>query len=542
MLKVLMLRKKIDLKKKEMDALREKQADIEKREAELETAIAEVTNEEEKNAVEEDVNALTAERDANNEAMATLGNAINELETELADMERAQDTEPEQRDDKPAHEERSEKRMDRTNVNPMSLRERMREVVTRDDVKAYLGEVRTAIKEKRALTNVGLTIPEVFLGYLRENLESYSKLYKYVNVKPIKGEGRVVIAGAVGEAIWTECCANLNELELPFYGMEIDCFKVGGYFSVCNATLEDSDINLAAELVSAIGKAIGLALDKAILFGRNTNAALKMPMGIVTRLVQTEEPSGYPAQARPWVDLHTSNVKAIDAGTTGVNLFQGLLIDEGAAKNKFSASTKVHVMNEDTLNYLKAQGMSVNAAGALVTAVSGTMPVIGGQVEILDFIPNNVIISGYFDLYMLAERAAEKFATSEHVKFLADQTVMKGTARFDGGPAIAEAFVAIGVNGASVDATAVAFGEDKANQVNAIMLNTATASVAVGAKKQLFAIVGPGAGTVEWTSATTAKATVDDYGVVTGVASGSSVITATCNGLTASCTVTVTTA
>lgn len=538
-LKTLLLRKKIDLKKKELDTKRESMKDIEKREEELVAAIDEVSNEEEQAAVQENVEQLTGEREKLQSDMDELDAAIRALENELDTIEQGQEQktpEPEQARETAAEPERREKSMN------IQTRDRMVEMVTREDVKAYLGEVRSAIKEKRALTNVGLTIPEVFLGYIRENIDNYSKLYKYVNVKPIKGEGRVVIAGAVGEAIWTECCANLNELELPFYGMEIDCFKVGGYFAVCNATLEDSDINLAAELVSAIGKAIGLALDKAILFGRNTNAALKMPMGIVTRLVQTEEPSGYPAQARPWVDLHTSNVKAIDAGTTGVSLFQGLLIDEGAAKNKYSASTKVHVMNEDTLNYLKAQGMSVNAAGALVTAVSGTMPVIGGQVEILDFIPNNVIISGYFDLYMLAERAAEKFATSEHVKFLQDQTVMKGTARFDGGPAIAEAFVAIAVNGGSVDATAVTFGEDKANKVNAIMLNTSTASVAVSSKVQLYAIVGPGAGTVEWTSATTGKATVDSNGVVTGVASGSSVITATCNGLTASCTVTVTSA
>lgn len=538
-LKTLLLRKKIDLKKKELDTKRESMKDIEKREEELVAAIDEVSNEEEQAAVQENVEQLTGEREKLQSDMDELDAAIRALENELDTIEQGQEQktpEPEQARETAAEPERREKSMN------IQTRDRMVEMVTREDVKAYLGEVRSAIKEKRALTNVGLTIPEVFLGYIRENIDNYSKLYKYVNVKPIKGEGRVVIAGAVGEAIWTECCANLNELELPFYGMEIDCFKVGGYFAVCNATLEDSDINLAAELVSAIGKAIGLALDKAILFGRNTNAALKMPMGIVTRLVQTEEPSGYPAQARPWVDLHTSNVKAIDAGTTGVSLFQGLLIDEGAAKNKYSASTKVHVMNEDTLNYLKAQGMSVNAAGALVTAVSGTMPVIGGQVEILDFIPNNVIISGYFDLYMLAERAAEKFATSEHVKFLADQTVMKGTARFDGGPAIAEAFVAIAVNGASVDATAVTFGEDKANQVNAIMLNTSTASVAVGAKTQLYAIVGPGAGAVEWTSAATGKATVDSNGVVTGVASGSAVITATSNGKTASATVTVTSA
>ena len=121
---------------------------------------------------------------------------------------------------------------------------------------------------------------------------------------------------------------------------------------------------------------------------------------------------------------------------------------------------------------------------------------------------------------------------------------MKGTARYDGGPAIPEAFVVMGVNSTSPDATAVTFAPDKANDVQSIALNTSTASVtaAAGANHtvQLFAITAPGSGTVTWSSGTEAKATVDDNGVVTGVSAGSSVITATCNGKTASCTVTVT--
>lgn len=74
-----------------------------------------------------------------------------------------------------------------------------------------------------------------------------------------------------------------------------------------------------------------------------------------------------------------------------------------------------------------------------------------------------------------------------------------------------------------------------------------TATVAAGSKLQLTATTYPaGVGSVSWSSATTAKATVDeDTGEVTGVAEGSSVITATFTyktGVTktATCTVTVT--
>ena len=330
--------------------------------------------------------------------------------------------------------------------------------VRRDDVQAFLTEAKTCMREKRALTNVGLTIPTVMLQMLRENIEDYSKLYKRVTVAYVSGEARQVIMGGIPEGIWIDCCANLNELDLIFYDEEWGCWKVGGFFAICDATLEDSDVNLASEFINAIGKAIGFALDKAILYGTGT----RMPMGIMTRLTQAAAPAGYPATARPWVDLRATNIKSIAASVTGVELFQQLLLDAGAAKNKYGKGGKTWIMNETTKTHLQAQAMTINASGVIVSGIQNTMPVIGGDIDTLEFIPDNVIIGGYFDLYKLVERAGKKFATSEHVRFLQDQTVFKGTARYDGSPLIPEGFVAIGINGATPDA-AMTFAPDLAN-------------------------------------------------------------------------------
>ena len=410
----------------------------------------------------------------------------------------------------------------------------------REDVKNFLNEVRTCIKEKRALTNVGLLVPQVLLPILKEKIEENSKLLKYVNLQPIGGEGRMPVMGTIQEAYWTECCANLNEMDLSFSDAEVDCYKVGGYYAVCNANLEDSDVDLASLLVEAIGKGIGLALDKAILFGRNTAGNSKMPMGIASRLVQESQPAGYPATARPWVDLHTSNVKTISNSVTGAALIKAIITNAAAAKNKYTNSAKVWVMNEATHTKILGETINVDANGQLVAGASDKMPVVGGDIVELECVPDNMIIAGYFDLYLLGERAGAKFATSEHVRFLADQTVFKGTARYDGLPVIAEAFVFIGIDSTSPAVTGVAFPQDKAQPIPAIALNAAAATVASGDTIQLYALITPGMGTVEWTSGTVAKATVDSTGVVTGKASGSSIITATCDGLSASCTVTVT--
>ena len=345
--------------------------------------------------------------------------------------------------------------------NEMNIVERTA-LMEREDVKGWIGEIRAHITEKRELTNVGLTIPEVFLGLLRENVTKYSKLYKHVNVQRISGTGREVVMGSVPEGVWTECCAVLNELSLGFSDVEVNCFRVGGYFKCCNSILEDSDLNLASVLLDAIGQAIGFALDKAILYGRNTSTNWKMPQGIVSRLVQTEAPADYPATARQWVDLHTSNVITIPSTATGVALFHAIVGATAAVKGNYARGEKVWVMNEATYTALKVQAMSINAAGAIVSGIEGSMPVAGGIVEVLDFIPNNVILVGYFELYLLAERAGQKFAQSEHAFFIQDQTAFKGTARYDGIPVIAEAFAAIGINGTTPNAS-MTFAPDSAN-------------------------------------------------------------------------------
>ena len=455
-LKVLLLRKQLENKRKALDELTAKDADFAKRETEMEAAIAEITNDEEAGQVQEAIDGFRAERDAHEAAKSELERTVTELEGEIAQEEAAQETEQ-----PPKNEKATGKEEDNMSEN-LKSRADLGAIVTREDVKAYLGEVRTAIKEKRALTNVGLTIPEVLLGLLRENVERYSKLYRHVYVRRVGGTARQLIMGTVPEAVWTDCCANLNELSLGFNDLEMDCYKVGGCFAVCNANLEDSDVDLANELVSALGQAVGLALDKAILYGRNGSGTQKMPQGIVSRLVQTAAPTGYPATARPWADLHTTNVITIAATETDAALFKAIVTASGAAKGKYSRGEKVWVMNEATYTALIANALTINANGAIVAGVQAEMPVVGGAIEVLSFIPDNVIIGGYFDLYTLAERAGTQFATSEHVRFLQDQTVFKGTARYDGAPAIAEAFVAIGIGGTTPNAT-MTFASDTAN-------------------------------------------------------------------------------
>lgn len=459
-LRALMKRKELNDLNKQLEALREKANGFEAREAEIAQMIEEAETEEERSAVEDEVTAFENERTETENEIAGIEEKIRGIETELDEIEKAQETKP-----APAAEpepvpvdsnERSFEIMNKRNIfRNMDVQTRT-VMFEREDVKAFLAQVRTAITEKRTITGAGLLVPEVFLGLIRENIMDYSKLYRHVNVRFVGGTGREVVMGTIPEAVWTDCCGILNELDLTFNDAEVGCWKVAGYFDICNATLQDSEIDLASELLTVLGQAIGIALDKAILYGLGT----RMPMGVVTSLAQTSEPADYPQTARPWVDLHTKNIKKTNK--TGTALFQEILIDSGAVKGKYSRGEKVWAMNETTYNKLRAEGLSINAAGAIVSGIEGTMPVAGGIVEVLDFVPDYDIVYGYFDLYLLAEREGIRLDQSEHVHFIQDRTVFRGVGRYDGLPVIREGFGAININNTDVT-TSVDFAPDTAN-------------------------------------------------------------------------------
>ncbi len=457
MLKQIVLRKKIEgltaqklSAEQTRDALKERRDALKLREEELEKAVGEVTSEtpaedqamldEETAKWEQDDEALAKEEAENLETTRKLHEQIDDLQKELDELEARSAAAAKQ----PAKEERKvEKTMNTRKFFGMNMQERDA-FFARDDVKKFLGNVRAAIKEKRAISGTEAIIPTAVMDLVRERVGEYSKLLKHVNVMRVSGDARIPVMGIVPDAVWTEMCANINEIDLSFGQVTMDGYKVGAYIAVCNAVLEDNDVDLASKIIEALGKAMGRAIDKAILYGTGT----KMPTGILTALAAGSHAA--------------TNVLAV-SGKTGIELFQAIVEAVGATSNEYTAGGMFFAMNEKTKTTLMVNAMNFSAAGAIVTGQNGDMPIVGGKIETLGFIPDDVIIGGYGELYAMLERAGMNFARSEHVRFLQDQTVFKGTARYDGKPVIEKGFVAIGIGGTKPSADAVTFAEDTAN-------------------------------------------------------------------------------
>lgn len=481
-IKAIMLRKRIELKKAELAQHREKAKEFETRKSDITEAIGEATTEEEIDALNEGMDQLETEREEHEETENRLSGEIAALEQQLAEEEQ-RGTPPINNPESGANTERSNHMTTTINIRSLPFGQRVMDALPRqerdaiigqEDSKNFLAQLRSLKGEKRGVSGGELTIPVVFLDLIAENMYRYSKLLNRVRVRPVTGTTRQTIAGTVPEAVWTEMCAAINELTLVFNQTTLDGYKVAGFVPVCNSLLEDNDVNLASWIVEMLSESIGLAIDKAILYGKG--AANSMPLGIVTRLAQQSKPAGYPAAAPAWVDLHTSNILKIDASKTGAEFWAALQIAAGATFTRYSRGNQFWAMNSKTYALLKSKAITFTASGDVVANVYGILPIVTGDIDILEFIPDGDIIGGYGDLYLYADRARMTIEESREVQFLQDNTVFKGKARADGTPVIPGAFVAININGSEVT-TAMTFAADTANDADLDSLSVGTGSL-----------------------------------------------------------------
>lgn len=524
MLKQVLLTRKIAEKTKLLEEARakdegflERRTALDTRADELEAAVLEITADtpaEEVQVIEDEVadheaaeKTLTDEVAANDGEKTRLSDEIAKLQAELDEVNsRAKvmpvpahtpQAEPEERKDEPYMQ-------NRTKFFGMTREERD-QFIARDDIKTFLTDVRAV---KRGVTNGALLVPEIVLETLRNGLEEYSKLIKFVSLKRVPGTARQTIVGAAPEGVWMEAEGELNELSMSFNQIEVDGYMVGGVIYVHNNLLKDSDLALAAEIMSQLGKAIGKAVDRAILFGTGTN----MPVGIVTRLAQTSAPANWGTYAPAWTDLHTTNVKKLNIdGTTGATFFASLVAALGIAKPDYTDGRAFWVMNRATHNKIMAKALAFDAAASLLAGVDNQMPIVGGEIVVDEMVESNTIIGGYGSGYLLAEREGANLESSEHYRFVQNQTTFKGYSRYDGMPVFGEAFVV--VNFANADAaTSSTFPLDIANPTLGALAITSAANASTVGSSDITMTGGQTEGTFFGYKIAT-KATAVEYGL-----------------------------
>ena len=483
-LRQVLLSYKIGEKKTAIEALREKSKDFEqrkaemnKREADLEAAINEQTPDtdaETKAAVEKAVEEFTEEAEKLEEEIKQNADEIASVETEVAEMQKELDAlsetpaapaeptaEPENRETNKRSNERSFAHMKVRAFDKMNLQERAALVAT-GEVKTFITRAKDMILRK--ISNAEITVPTVLRPMIREEIARESKMLKYVNHIYVPGDARIPVMGAIPEAVWTEQCAKLNELDFSMYMVELEAYKVGGYNAVCRYLAEDSEENILDTMMFAIAVGIAKALDKAILFGTGR----KMPLGIVTRILETSDPGDGGKYSLPWKDLSAENARSINMdNVTGTEIISNIIMAFASANPKYGTGKQFFAMNNKTHMILMSYLLEFTAQGTIVSGLNMTMPVLGGDIVIVDDMPEGLIVGGYGANYTIAERGNMTFDTNDRLRWIEEEVLVKGTARYDGKPTNPEAFVAIVFSEVpvSVIAGSVTFAPDGANTI-----------------------------------------------------------------------------
>lgn len=472
MLKALKIHAKLKELRGQLSEFERLNADFAKRAEDAEKALSEAESPEEIELVENTIDELEKEKSESDIDAKIEGvkHEIEEAEKELEELENKPETPPQES-------EREVKKEMNIRTKEI-LSENQRSAMINDSaVQEFVPKLREMItSQTRGVTNSDLTIPTVMLSILREITPKYSKLMDKVNRISVRGESRRVIAGTIPEAVWTEMGSAINELALDFSEIVADGYKVSGFFAVDNYIIEDNDVELLSLLLDYLAQAIGKAIDKAIIYGKGVG----MPLGIVTRLAQESKPSDWSSKTN-WTDLHTSNIKTLNlSATTGAAFFRGLMEALGVPDPKYNGvnASMFWCMNRKTHMDIVAKSIEFNSAAALVASAQNTMPIIGGEIVELEFMADNDICGGFGSVYDLIDRAGgTTIRRSEEARFLQDQTVIKGTARYDGKPVYAEGFVLLNYAN-TTPTTSVTFAADSVNgdkvALSALKVGTAT--------------------------------------------------------------------
>ena len=466
---------------KEQEELREAREAWKIRESNAEKALAELeaktdATEEERKAFDdeaeeiekEDKDLTGKEEDAQKRADAAR-RRIEEIDGELEDIRKRFEEgskKVKEQEKKPA-----ENQNERGVYVGMDKRERIVELVKREDVKSFLTNVRGL--QNRGVNGAELTIPQVMLPLITEVSGQYSVLEKYMDAETIQGTSAQNILATIPEAVWTETKDWIKELEMNIYQMKTAGNMVAGFIPLHISDEEDSAENLASLIINGLGRSIGRAKDKSMMYGTGVH----MPVGIMTRLAAAEKPAWWDTMwvgenAPEFTNLSATHLGAVSStGLEGIKLFQEVLAVLGKAEKKYETGPekKFWAMKGSTWATLQTMMLNFNSAGAVVSAANRQMPIIGGAVEELDFMPDGVIAGGYGGNYKWITRSVMTISATSELRWLQNQVLYKGVERADGVPMAGEAFAAFNIGGTTRPTASMEFNDGKTSKEETVL-------------------------------------------------------------------------
>lgn len=424
-LKILMLKKKLEERKAKLEKVNENIEEFKTREVELEETINELdenSTDEEHEVVNEEIDKLEGEKKEKLEEKKNLEDEIEEIEKSMSELEEDTVEEETEETNKERNEEKKqvEKRGGYMNLSNMNTRQRVGRILEKDEnVEFFRNVTNLYFKREAALAGLnkdtaGLMIPDDVYYEINQRIGDYGSLYNIVRKLNLVGKARIIMNAGTPKMYWTEKCEPLKETTLgELNSVELDNFKLGGYLFLCESFVQDVNenkhhsITIADYIINEFAKAIAEALDEAIYNGKG--ASEKQPEGI------------------------TSAVKTTKKVTSILELL-GVIggIDVSFYEHNAPQGTITVAANRKTLyEWIYPETWGKDSNGKLVYGMGNTLP-DGTRIITSNVIPDDEIVVGDFNQYILGIRKDMTFDTNDRLQWIEENIGYKIRGRYDG--------------------------------------------------------------------------------------------------------------
>ena len=424
-LKILMLKKKLEERKAKLEKVNENLEEFKTREAELEETINELdenSTDEEHQVVNDEIDKLEGEKKEKLEEKKNLEDEIEEIEKSMSELE--EDTVEEEKeesvDERKEEKKQVEKRGGYMNLSNMNTRQRVGKILEKDEnVEFFRNVTNLYFKREAALAGmtkdtVGLMIPDDVYYEINQRIGDYGSLYNLVRKLNLVGKARIIMNAGTPKMYWTEKCEPLKETTLgELNSVELDNFKLGGYLFLCESFVQDVNenkhhsITIADYIINEFAKAIAEALDEAIYNGKG--AAEKQPEGITSAVKTTKKVTSI-------LEL-LGVIGGIDVLFYEHNAPQGTITVAGNRKTLYK--------------WIYPETWGKDSNGKLVYGMGNTLP-DGTRIETSNVIPDDEIVVGDFNQYILGIRKDMTFDTNDRLQWIEENIGYKIRGRYDG--------------------------------------------------------------------------------------------------------------
>ncbi|MBC6128079.1 phage major capsid protein [Listeria booriae] len=287
--------------------------------------------------------------------------------------------------------------------------------------------------ENKGLDNTEVTFPITVFERVFEYLEGNHELLKAIDFVNVTGITEWLYRKSDAEgATWSELTSEIQkELQNGFDKMTMNLFKLSAFIPIYNSTLELGAAWIDKFIVTLLSESLFIGLEKAIIAGTGKN----QPIGMLKDMEKPVSGGGYD-------DKEAVTLADLTPKSLGRDIMAPLTLD-----GKRAVPNVLLVVNpHDYWSIIFPAMTTLNAAGTYVQALPISATIVQSR-----YVDKGKMVAGMAQDYFMGIGSSGNIKSSEHYRFLEDQTVYVARQLANGRPKENEAFLVFDIAGIGED-------------------------------------------------------------------------------------------